>query len=110
MILKHYLKDFNKLENKYLKIIKKDKNLKETINLEELSDIKNVANELYKKVIFPHFQHKNEEIIPNGKEIIETIRGTYQNLRTKLNNFVLNTDKAIIDAQKIPNDIYLNQK
>ncbi|GAA6238597.1 MAG: hypothetical protein SPLM_07140 [Spiroplasma phoeniceum] len=97
---KTLLKDFHKLENKYLKIIKKDKNLKETINLEELSDIKNVANELYKEVIFPHFQHKNEEIIPNGKEIIETIRGTYQNLRTKLNNFVLNTDKAIIDAQK----------
>ncbi|WP_348736116.1 hypothetical protein [Spiroplasma endosymbiont of Ammophila pubescens] len=41
---KTLLKDFNKLENKYFKIIKKDKNLKETINLEELSDIKNVAN------------------------------------------------------------------
>lgn len=56
---KKLLKDFDKLENKYLKIIKKDKNLKETINLEELSDIKNVSNELYTEVIFPHFQHKN---------------------------------------------------
>ncbi|ELL44890.1 hypothetical protein [Spiroplasma melliferum] len=97
---KKLLKDFDKLENKYLKIIKKDKNLKETINLEELSDIKNVSNELYTEVIFPHFQHKNEEIIPNGREIIETVTGTYQNLKTKVNNFVLNTDKAITDAQK----------
>ncbi|WP_235511275.1 hypothetical protein [Spiroplasma kunkelii] len=43
---KTLLKYFNKLENKYLKIIKKDKNLKKTINLEKLSDIKNVTNEL----------------------------------------------------------------
>ncbi|WP_425378066.1 hypothetical protein [Spiroplasma endosymbiont of Polydrusus pterygomalis] len=64
-------------------------------------------------MVLPHFQHKNEEIIPNGQEIITTAQGTYQNLETKFHNFEINTDiliKQSLTQRKILNDIFLKQR
>ncbi|AXF95328.1 hypothetical protein [Spiroplasma phoeniceum] len=47
----------------YQEVISNDNNLKEIINLEELSDIKNFYNELFNEVVLQYFHNDKKKIL-----------------------------------------------
>jgi len=80
----------------YQEVISNDNNLKEIINLEELSDIKNFYNELFNGVVLQYFHNdKDKENIVNGPEIIDVAQKTLSNLKSKLNTFELKANPVL---------------
>ncbi|ELL44642.1 hypothetical protein [Spiroplasma melliferum] len=79
----------------YQEVIASDNNLKETINLEELSDIKNFYNDLFNGVVLQYFHNdKDKENIVDGADILNVAQKTLSNLKSKLNTFELKANPA----------------